>query len=175
MIRILFAVHGYEPAGWVQRVLRALPPTGATGALAARVLVVLDVPSPSLTSLVPGARRWHAAARAEWLRQAEARAEPAVTALAAALPVPPEVERVVAANGDPGRAIVEHARRWGAGLVVVGRDSRGWLDRALFGAAHERVVDEAPCAVFVTPAEAGPIQLERGRVARRWPAAMGGA
>ncbi|HSF05706.1 MAG TPA: universal stress protein [Methylomirabilota bacterium] len=174
MSRILVAVHGYEPRGWVDQVVRALPPAGGT---AVRVLVVLDAPSPPFTSLLPAASRRYLAARMQWRRLAEAQAQPAITALAAALQPPPELERITAGDGDAGRAIVEHARGWAADLVVVGRDTRGWLERAPVPAAHERVVDDAPCAVFVTSAGASatpdPVQVG-GQLARRSPAAMGG-
>ncbi|MBI4271829.1 MAG: universal stress protein [Candidatus Rokubacteria bacterium] len=176
MNRILVAVHGYEPRGWADHVLRALPSAGPS---AVRVLVVVDAPSPPFTSLLPAARRRYAAARAEWQRLARAQMQLAVAALEAALTAPPEIEHVVAAGGQPGRAIVEHARRWGADLLVVGRDTRDRIARGLSRAAHERVVDSAPCAVFVTPAApplaSDPLYLGRPRVGHRWPSAMGGA
>jgi len=56
------------------------------------------------------------------------------------------------ADADPGRAIVERATVWGADLIVVGVDNADWLERRLLGAVHERVVDQAGCAVLVMPA-----------------------
>ncbi|HEY7362909.1 MAG TPA: universal stress protein [Methylomirabilota bacterium] len=177
MNRILVAVHGYEPRGWVDQVVRALPPAGAS---AVRILVVLDAPSPPFTSLLPAARGRYLAAQTHWRRLAETQTQPCIATLAATLQPPPEVERVAAGNKDTGRVIVEHARAWAADLVVVGRDTRGWLERALSRPAHERVVDDAPCPVFVTSAEAplppDPVQVSGGqRLARQFPAATGGA
>jgi nucleotide-binding universal stress UspA family protein len=175
MRKILVAVHGHEPRGWVDQVVHAVPPA----AQSIRILVVLDVPSPPLTSLLPEAHRRYSAARAEWRRLEKAQTEPLVASLVAALQPPPEVTHVIANDGDPGRAIVEHARSWAADLVVIGRDTRGRLERALFAAAHKRVVDDARCAVFLTPAGApvapDPIQIVRRRFARRSPAVLGGA
>jgi nucleotide-binding universal stress UspA family protein len=173
MRKILVAVHGHEPRGWVDQVVHALPPA----ARSIRILVVLDVPSPPFTSLLPEARRRYSAARAEWQRLAKTQAESLVASLVAALEPPPEVTHVIANDGDPGRAIVEHARDWAADLVVVGRDARGRLERALVPAAHKRVVDDARCAVFLTagtPAAADPVQIGR-RFARRSPAVLGGS
>jgi nucleotide-binding universal stress UspA family protein len=175
MRKILVAVHGYEPRGWVDQVVHALPPAVRS----IRILVVLDVPSPPFTSLLPEARRRYSAARAEWRRLAKTQTEPLVASLIAALQPSPEVEHVIANDGDPGRVIVEHARDWAADLVVVGRDPRGRLERALFPATHKRVVDDAPCSVFLTsagaPAAPDPVQIVRRRLARRSPAVLGGA
>jgi nucleotide-binding universal stress UspA family protein len=175
MRKILVAVHGHEPRGWVDQVVHAVPPA----AHSIRILVVLDVPSPPFTSLLPEARRRYSAAQAEWRRLEKAQAEPLVASLVSALEPQPEVTHVVANDGDPGRAIVEHAREWVADLVVIGRDTRGRVERALFPAAHKRVVDDARCAVFLTPAEApvapDPIRILRRRFARRSPAVLGGA
>jgi nucleotide-binding universal stress UspA family protein len=175
MRKVLVAIHGHESRGWVDQVVHAMPPSAYT----VRILVVLDVPAPPFTSLLPEARRRYAAARAEWQRLEKAQTEPLVAALGAALSAPPEVAHVVASDGDPGRAIVEHARAWAADLVVVGRDARSRLARALAPAAHARVVDDARCAVFLTPAGAPvapePIRMVRRRFARRSPAVLGGA
>jgi nucleotide-binding universal stress UspA family protein len=176
MRKILVAVHGHEPQGWPDQVIRALPPAASH---AVRILVVLDVPSPPFTSLLPAARRRHSSARAEWRRLATTQTAPLIASLVAALQPPPEVEEVVVSDGDPGRAIVERAREWAADLVVVGRDMRGRLERALCPAAHRRVVDNAQCGVFLTsagaPAAPDPVQIARRRFLRRSPAVMGGA
>lgn len=51
--------------------------------------------------------------------------------------------------GEPGPAIVEEAKEWGAELIVVG--SRGYtgLRRMLAGSVSQYVVDHAPCPVEV--------------------------
>ena len=52
-------------------------------------------------------------------------------------------------DGEPGPAIVEEAKEWGAELIVVG--SRGYtgLRRMLAGSVSQYVVDHAPCPVEV--------------------------
>jgi nucleotide-binding universal stress UspA family protein len=175
MNKILVAVHGYEPHGWVHDVVRAIPSPEAS---TIRVLTVLDVPSPPFTSLIPAARRRYRGALAEWRRLAEARTQPSLEALRARLGRPPEIVTAPAREGDPGRAIVEHARAWGADVIIVGRDTRSRMARLPLPAAHERVVSDAPCAVLVTPADryAPPATVELGRpdLGRRSPAAMPG-
>ena len=54
--------------------------------------------------------------------------------------------------GRSHSAIVEHARRRGAGLVVMGSHGRHGLGHALLGSVAEKVVEHAPCAVLVVPA-----------------------
>jgi nucleotide-binding universal stress UspA family protein len=150
MSKVLVGVHGYEPPGWARQAVHAV---SALAPSQVRVLVVWDAPAPPLTSLAPGARRRYRAARAEWCRLAEAGTAPVVATLRAGLAPAPEVVSALASHGDPGWTIVEQAREWGAEVVVVGRDTRGRLTRALLGAAHQRVVDGAPCAVLVAPTE----------------------
>ena len=48
-------------------------------------------------------------------------------------------------------AIVEHARRRGAGLIVIGSHGRHGLSHLLLGSVAEKVVEHAPCAVLVVP------------------------
>ena len=55
---------------------------------------------------------------------------------------------------DVGRsdaAIVEQARRSGAGLIVMGSHGRHGLSHALLGSVAEKVVEHAPCPVLVVP------------------------
>jgi nucleotide-binding universal stress UspA family protein len=52
-------------------------------------------------------------------------------------------------DGDPGPAIVEEAKEWGAGLVVVGSRGHTGLRRLLEGSVSRYVVDHAPCPVEV--------------------------
>ena len=153
MSKVLIAMHGYEPQGWADDVVRALPSTDTS---LVRVLVVLDTPSPPFTSLIPAAGRRYV------LRRGRS----------------PEVVHALARAVDPGRAIVEHARAWGAEVIIIGRDMRSRLSRALLAAAHERVVNDAPCPVLVTPAERGAraaaLVLERPDLGQRSPAALQG-
>ncbi len=75
-----------------------------------------------------------------------------------------KLERVVAevravgvictSSSDLGRsyaAIVEEARRSGAGLIVMGSHGRHGLSHALVGSVAEKVVEHAPCPVLIVP------------------------
>ena len=56
--------------------------------------------------------------------------------------------------GRSHTTIVEHARRSGAGLIVMGSHGRHGLTHALLGSVAEKVVKHAPCAVLVVPVSA---------------------
>ena len=146
--RVLVAVHGREPAGWEIEVCRAL---ALSPGAAVRVLAITDVPSPPSAALLPAARRARARADAEWRRIQVANIGRRVDTLLSALPMVPDVAWANVADADPGRAIVERATVWAADLIVVGVDDADWLERRLLGAVHERVVDQAGCAVLVMP------------------------
>lgn len=65
-------------------------------------------------------------------------------------------EQAIACNGasESGRtyaAIVDHAARIGAGLIVMGSHGRHGLGHFLLGSVAEKVVQNAPCAVLVIP------------------------
>jgi len=55
-------------------------------------------------------------------------------------------------DGEPGAAIVEEAREWGADLVVVGSHGHTGLLRMMAGSVSQYVVDHAPCPVEVVHA-----------------------
>ena len=57
-------------------------------------------------------------------------------------------------DGEPGPAVVEEAKEWGADLVVVGSRGHTGLRRLLEGSVSQYVVDHAPCAVEVVHAKA---------------------
>jgi nucleotide-binding universal stress UspA family protein len=61
--------------------------------------------------------------------------------------------------GEPAPAIVEHAKRETADLIVMGTQGRSGLSRVLLGSVAERVVREAPCPVMTVPPGA---QASRG-------------
>lgn len=148
-IKMAVAVHGYEPEGWARAVPRTI---AAHGQVLLRVLVVEDVPPVAFTSLLPVARRRYAAALAATRDLEHDALLSTVTEMLTGLPCQAEVVSVRARRSDAGRTIVEHAARWPADVIIVGRDTRSRLHRAALGTVHERVVRLASCAVLVTPA-----------------------
>ena len=56
---------------------------------------------------------------------------------------------VAVRDGEPGPAIVEEAREWGADLIVVGSRGHTGIRRVLEGSVSHYVVDHAPCPVEV--------------------------
>jgi nucleotide-binding universal stress UspA family protein len=52
-------------------------------------------------------------------------------------------------EGDPESVIVEHAKSWGADLIVVGECHRSAVERFLAGSVSHSVVKHAPCSVLV--------------------------
>jgi len=56
--------------------------------------------------------------------------------------------------GRSARSIVTHARRLGAGLIVLGSPQRHGLGRLLLSGVADKVVEHAPCSVLVVPSRA---------------------
>jgi len=52
-------------------------------------------------------------------------------------------------KGVPETEILEHAKEWGADLIVVGSHDLSRLERFLVGSIAEQVVKHAPCSVLV--------------------------
>jgi nucleotide-binding universal stress UspA family protein len=146
-LRVLVAVHGYEPAGWAQETCRIVSTWSAPSV---RVLAVLDVPSPAFTSLTGPARRAYGGALAEWTEIERARLEGPIAALRPGLPPRADVATVRAQRGDLARTIAEQARAWPADVVVVGSPLPGLRSWLRTGPVHERVVRLAGCTVLVT-------------------------
>lgn len=74
-----------------------------------------------------------------------------------------EVERIRAAGvpcesstlmGRPHTEIVDHAKKTGADLIVMGTHGRSGLSHAIMGSVAERVLHKAPCPVLVVPIKA---------------------
>ncbi|HVA80549.1 MAG TPA: universal stress protein [Candidatus Binataceae bacterium] len=62
-----------------------------------------------------------------------------------------EIEIVM---GDPGREVLQVAKRLGAGLIVMATHGRKGLSHLLLGSVAERVIREAPCPVLtIKPAK----------------------
>lgn len=56
-------------------------------------------------------------------------------------------------DGDPGPAVVDEAKGWGADLIVIGSRGHSGLRRLLEGSVSHYVVDHAHCPVEVVHAE----------------------
>ena len=56
--------------------------------------------------------------------------------------------------GDAAGAIVDHAARMAADLLVVGTHGRGGFDRLLLGSVAEKVLRKAPCPILTVPPHA---------------------
>jgi nucleotide-binding universal stress UspA family protein len=54
-------------------------------------------------------------------------------------------------QGFPPRELVDHARKTGADLIVVGTHGRTGFEHAVMGSVAERVVQRASCPVLVIP------------------------
>jgi nucleotide-binding universal stress UspA family protein len=63
-----------------------------------------------------------------------------------------EAEGIVV-EGDPETAIVNHARNWGADVIVVGSHDRSLIERMLVGSVSDRVIKHAPCSVLVVKSD----------------------
>ena len=143
--RVLLAVHGGEPAGWGLEARRVVAmwnqPT-------VRILAILAVPCPPFTSLIPLAARKYRAARAGWEDAARERLQRVIDEVTLALPAPPDVAWAPVTFLDPARGIAEHARTWGADVLLLGATpSAGlWL-----GNVHDRVLRRAGRPVLLMP------------------------
>jgi nucleotide-binding universal stress UspA family protein len=55
----------------------------------------------------------------------------------------------VSMRGDPEASILEHAKEWGADLIVVGSRDRSRMEKFFTGSISESVVKNAPCSVLL--------------------------
>jgi nucleotide-binding universal stress UspA family protein len=55
----------------------------------------------------------------------------------------------IVAEGDPETTIIDHAKAWGADLIVVGSHQRSLVERMLVGSISNGVIKHAPCSVLV--------------------------
>ena len=159
-MRVLLAVHGYEPPGWAREACRVVARFGHT---TVRVLAILDVPCPSFTSLTPLAAQAYREARAAWTGDEHVRIQDVLDQMVPFLPRGGEVVRAPSLHGDLAGTIAEHVNEWPADVAVVGAPwppVRRWLWP---GPVHERVLRHLPCSVMVIP----PPPVASGRRAHR--------
>jgi nucleotide-binding universal stress UspA family protein len=55
----------------------------------------------------------------------------------------------ISMRGDPETSVLDHAKEWGADLIVVGSRDRSRIEKFLTGSISESIVKNAPCSVLV--------------------------
>ena len=142
--RVMIGIDGSPEAEHAVRVVGARVWPGATEV---RIITVNDGTSPARISRVLPT----AAAMIKSINETAAEAARMMTEWAAnelraiALQV-----SVVIEQGDPGRVIIEEARKWKADSIFVGsRRFSGTLERFRLGSVSTELVTKAPCSVEV--------------------------
>jgi nucleotide-binding universal stress UspA family protein len=110
-----------------------------------KVLHVVDLTLPIPTSYAAGFRKESLKRGEELVRRTEQ------LLVKAGYKVLTAVE-----EGDPRAKIVDQAKRWNAGLVILGSHGRKGMEHFLMGSVSEAVARYAPCSVYIVriPAQA---------------------
>lgn len=117
-------------------------------ALKVRLDVVHVLETPRSTVLASArARALLGRLRREMIAVAEGR----LARLLRSLPEGEAAPRPLVLAGDPHEALVRHAARHGAEMIVIGTGGFGFLRRTLVGSTAMRVLRDAPCPVLVVP------------------------
>ena len=109
-----------------------------------RVITVGEKVHPSVAELVPGD---HDVADVQ--KASDARAGIIATNAAAKLQGRGFSADWISLEGDPKKLIPEHAKEWGAHIIVVGSSDRSALEKMLLGSVSKAIVSDAPCSVLV--------------------------
>ena len=137
-MRVLLAYDGSPQADVARALLLGLPWPGGT---AVRVVGVI-APVPADAELPEDARD---ALLGALRRELEGR----LAAAAASLAERGLAVETAALVGRPSSVIVDEAKRFEAGLIVVGSRGRGALTSTFLGSVAAEVTDQAPCPVLV--------------------------
>src|SRR5262245_19381970 len=147
-LRVLLAVHGHEPTEWATRACRVISDLKEARV---RVLGVVDVPSPPLTSVIPPARRLYGAARSAWGADEARRVQGAIDRVTRMLSRDVEVVCCQSSPRGFAQTIVDDALGWAADVIVVAAPapmSGSWWRP---GPAHERLLRRGTGAVLAIP------------------------
>jgi nucleotide-binding universal stress UspA family protein len=60
-------------------------------------------------------------------------------------------DRKAIRRGAAPLALADEASEWGADLLVVGKQGRGWVDRLMLGSVTERLLNHLPTSLLVVP------------------------
>ena len=157
-LRVLLAVHGHEPTEWATRACRVISEWKEARI---RVLGVVDVPSPPLTSVIPPARRLYAAARSAWRADEAQRVQGAIDRVTRMLSRNVEVVCRPSAPRGFAHTIADDASGWAADVIVVAAPtpmSGSWWRP---GPAHERLLRRGTGAVLAIPTALEPRRTAR--------------
>jgi nucleotide-binding universal stress UspA family protein len=140
-MKILCAVDG-SPGS--EKTVQALAEHAWSPGTTIRILAVAEKVHPTVLELVATRQR-----PSDVQHSLDVRCENAAVTAASKLKRVGITSESESCEGNPKSVIVEHARRWGAELIVVGLYRRSRLCRLLFGSVAKTVVANAPCSVLV--------------------------
>jgi nucleotide-binding universal stress UspA family protein len=109
-----------------------------------RVITVGEKVHPSVAELIPGGLN-----TSDVQQMSDARAGTIAASSAARLQDRGLNADSVSLEGDPKSLIPEHAKDWGADLIIVGSSDRPAIEKFLLGSVSQAVVTHARCSVLV--------------------------
>jgi nucleotide-binding universal stress UspA family protein len=141
-MRIIVAVSdvGGESSGVVDATASFPWPAGSR----LRVITVAEKAHPAVAELIPSDRDVEDVQRAT-----DSRAGIIATSAAAKLQGRGFHADSISFEGDPKKLILQHAKDWGADLIVVGSSDKSSIEKILLGSVSLAVLKQAPCSVLL--------------------------